>query len=71
MRRNFKGTKEKEPVDHMEHGNIQRVMAAVRGGGDSIEVVYKLREVVFRNSPLLGSCIFHLYLKSIRCPHSF
>lgn len=51
----------KEPVDHMENQDIQGVKAVVQGEGDPIEAVYKLRKVVFTNSPLLGTSISFVF----------
>lgn len=52
VRENFKGTKEKEPVDHTESQEraIQGVRAVVHGEGDLAKAVYKLGKVAYTNS---------------------
>lgn len=51
MRKNFKGTKEKEPVDHMESQEraILGVIAVVYGEGDLTKAVYKLGKMAYTN----------------------
>lgn len=50
--KNFKGTKEKEPVDRMESQEraIQGIIAVVHGQGDLTKAVYKLGKVAYTNS---------------------
>lgn len=52
VRENFKGTKEKEPVDHTESHEraILGVIAVAHGEGDLTKAVYKLGKVAYTNS---------------------
>lgn len=52
VRENFKGTREKKPVDHTEGQEraILGVIAVVHGEGDLAKAVYKLGKVTYTNS---------------------
>lgn len=73
VRKNLKGTKEKEPVDHMENQEraILGVIAVVYGEDDLTKAVYKLGKMAYTNP----SSFRELYLSFVseidtKCPHS-